>query len=97
MRTNLLVQGISLKGSQYGSCSAYVRHPDRELGRLRIISHHCFRMGKMTLRPAALVVERPAERPPTVAEPTRTNASVSLPPGGCGAQGIVVPMFWTGF
>ncbi|KAH3708667.1 hypothetical protein DPMN_068124 [Dreissena polymorpha] len=40
----------------------------------------------MTLRPTALVVERPAERPPTVAEPTRTNASVSLPPGGCGAH-----------
>ncbi|KAH3752325.1 hypothetical protein DPMN_186941 [Dreissena polymorpha] len=92
MRTNLLVEGLSLKGSKCGSCSAYERHPERELGRLRMILHRCFRMGKISLSPVALVFERPAERPHAVAEPTRSNAGVSLPPGGGSEQCIVVPI-----
>ncbi|KAH3752292.1 hypothetical protein DPMN_186908 [Dreissena polymorpha] len=88
MRTKLLVDVLSLKGSKCGSCSAYVRHPERELDRLRMISHRCFRMGYISLSPAALVFERPHG----VAEPTRSNTSVSLPPGGGSEQGIVVPI-----
>ena len=65
-QTNLTVVGLSLNRSQCGGCSNKLRHPDRDLGRLRMIWRLRVTWGGYFYDPdTGRLRRRPAQGPPS--------------------------------